>query len=241
MCIRPTSNVHFKNVSVVIVKGLAIGVALFLLLLSGCARLPDYGRPHLNRGVKLPLNVVSYRDLTISDFLADNVPDRLKEHAKKLNAHTAVSIRPVPGTNYTISTTHINNQKVYYGQVEKLSFEAVMIPEHSWWNPAMAMIRKDYVLQHEQIHFALMEVAARRLTKKAEEESELLKVYESSFDSAKEKLLNIYSIWLEESRAKVLKEHTSFDEDTSLIYAPKIQQRWYDRVKTDLNNLEKWD
>lgn len=216
-------------------------VVFFFLLFGGCSVLPEYGQPYINQGVALPLHVVPYRDLTIADFQAKNVPDRIKDHAKKLNAHTAVSIRPIPGTKYTITTAHIHNKQIYYGRVENLAFEAVMIPEHSWWNPRMAKKRESYVLQHEQIHFALMEVAARRLTQKAAEESELLNVYEASFDAAKQKLSAIYTSWLEESREKVLKEHTSFDEDTSMIYAPRTQQRWYDRVTADLVQLATWD
>jgi hypothetical protein len=56
-------------------------------------------------------------------------------------------------------------QSYFFGRIDHLAFEAVMIPERSWWNPAIQANMTGYVLQHEQIHFALTELAARKLTR----------------------------------------------------------------------------
>ncbi len=44
-----------------------------------------------------------------------------------------------------------------------------MLPERSWWNPGIPAGLRTYVLRHEQINFALTEIAARRLTQESRE------------------------------------------------------------------------
>jgi len=214
-------------------------IIVFLLVFMGsCARLPDYAQPHFYQNTDpLPLNLITYRYLTRADFQANQLPLHLQEHRKRLNAHTAVSIRPVPTVKLLISSAQIYNQEVYCGQIEQLSFEAVMIPEESWWNPRLAKGREVYVLQHEQIHFALMEIAARQLTIRVARDKGALTVFDSSDEAVKEQLMARIAGLMAESRTNVLKEHTAFDEDTSMRYAPKDQQRWWESVTAKLENL----
>ena len=54
----------------------------------------------------------------------------------------------------------------YVGTISQLKFKTVFVPECSWWNPNLAKNGENYVLQHDQIHFALTELAARKLTSK---------------------------------------------------------------------------
>ena len=213
-------------------------VVLLFLFTGSCARLPDYAQPHLQQKAEpLPLNVITYRDLTKADFQAKELPLHLQNHQKRLSAHTAVSIRPVQNSKSIISSALIYNQQVYCGRIEQLSFEAVMIPGDSWWNPRMKKGREGYVLQHEQIHFALMEIAARQLTDRVARENGALTVFDSSYEAVKKKLMDRLNELMTEFRTNVLKEHTAFDEETSMRYTPKDQQRWWKRVTSQLQNL----
>ena len=211
-------------------RSLLLAITL-LGLLSGCAGLPHYAQPHISPIVgPLPENVVTYRDLNRKDFQAMSLPDHIKEYSKRLNAHTAVSIRPVSQSKYIVSSTYYNGHKVYSGYVEQLVFEAVMIPDRSWWNLDAPKNRERYILQHEQIHFALMERSARKLTEKAAAESASLIAFDSSYDAARKSLVEIVGNMIKESQLLSLHEHTMFDEETSQFYSPKDQQRWYDEV-----------
>jgi hypothetical protein len=183
----------------------------------------------------LPDHVVSYRNLAVADFQAAKLPDFLQHHDRELNAHTAVAIRTVPGAQYILSPPpEDRSTTMYSGRVENLVFEAVMIPAHSWWNPSLAWDKTDYVLQHEQIHFALMELAARRLTAKAVKEQDLLSVEAADSEAVQERLLGRIDRWLAESEKEVVRQHTEFDNATSHRYAPAVQQQWFERVQREL-------
>ena len=211
---------------------------IFLILLFGCSSLPDYGQPRTYpSGTILPGLVVSYRDLVVADFQAKNLPEYLHGHSRDLNAHTAVAIRTVAGAQYILSPPDGDRIPLYSGRVSNLAFEAVMIPDHSWWNPSLAKEKFAYVLQHEQIHFALMEAAARRLTERVKKEQAQLMVFDISKEAVKKRLMEKIDRILAESEKDVLNEHTDFDKATSRRYAPAIQQKWYEKVEKELVEL----
>lgn len=214
-------------------------IVLFSLLLSnGCGSLPDYAQPHLSPGDgRIPENSIPYRELTRADFQAVSVPARLSNHQKRLNAHTAVTIRPVAGAEYIITQGMIGDQQIFHGRVEHLAFEAVMIPGQSWWNPAVGEKRQPYVLQHEQIHFALMQIEARKLTLRVSGDPLATTVYGSSAAGIRSELRAVIERLLEESQRLMLKSHTEFDEDTSMQYNPGAQQEWHDKVKAELERF----
>lgn len=213
---------------------------LVLILLAGCSRLPDYGLPRTYPGTTaLPDHVVSYRNLVVADFQATKLPDSLQHHGRELNAHTAVAIRTVSGAQYIVSPSpEDRSTTMYTSQVKNLAFEAVMIPAHSWWNPSLAKEKTDYVLQHEQIHFALMELAARRLTERVAKEQDLLAVKDTSSQAVQQRLLGRIDQWLAESEEEVLRQHTEFDHATSHRYAPAVQQQWFEQVVKELEDTD---
>jgi hypothetical protein len=67
-------------------------------------------------------------------------------------------------SSFRITSGDLYGQRYFFGRIERLAFEAVMLPDRSWWNPKIPANMRGYVLQHEQIHFALMELAAQQLT-----------------------------------------------------------------------------
>ena len=109
-----------------------------------------------------------------------------------------------------------------------------MIPSCSWWNPRISEKKKEYALQHEQIHFALTEIAARRLTQKTQEVAEVLLVIQPTQKGAKDELRSNIRAMVRTAMEKSLEEHTAFDEDTSLFFDPKKQRWWLKRVEEQL-------
>jgi hypothetical protein len=115
-----------------------------------------------------------------------------------------------------------------------------MLPQRSWWSRTLAKDKETYVLQHEQIHFALMEVAARQLNRRAAKEQDQLTVCAADSETAQARLSATIDRWIADSQDETLKLHEDFDEATSRLYAPKVQQWWYDRAMMELSALAEW-
>lgn len=216
----------------------------FLLLLisqlfSGCAQLPDYAQPHIRAEPFDPkLGYINYRELTMEDFKA-TVPARsIQGYQHLINAHTSVSLRPVHDSRYIVSPPHLNFG-VYRVYLSDLGFKAVMIPERSCWNPSLHRSKKEYVLQHEQIHFALMEIAARQLNRRLAQSPER-SLSSPNLQALQQLLENRIKFETDASKRRILEKHTTFDEQTSLYHDPERQQEWYDECQQRLLDLQHW-
>ncbi|MFT5698393.1 MAG: hypothetical protein ACI8ZB_001248 [Desulforhopalus sp.] len=217
---------------------------LFILILislffSGCAQLPEYAQPHLSVEPFAPsLQFVGYRQLRVNDFKAATPAPSIRDHSHMINAHTSVSLRPVTEIQYIITPPH-SNFGLYKAYLQELTFKAIMVPNRSWWNPQLAPEKTTYVLQHEQIHFALMEIAARKLNKKMGL-SGGQSVSATTRDTVEQLLMTAVEQEITATQKEILQEHTAFDEDTSLHYDPEHQQQWYDDSIKKLNDLSRW-
>jgi hypothetical protein len=173
---------------------------------------------------------IVYRKLAPDDFLADEPPKEMKQYAERMGAVTCAHLLSFPDPRYTIKET----PEGFEGKYENLDFVALMDRECSWWNPQQADVPEAYILQHEQIHFALAEVAARRLNAEAHELRDELNPRASTQKKVEEILINTVQDLLKTAIKDLLAENQDFDEDTSNTYAPEKQQEWYDEVMEDL-------
>jgi len=207
---------------------------LLFSVLSGCAGLPDYARPQIVEFENQPAyqnQGFAYRALTVDDFQARSLPDNLVAHSQNIAAHACCRIRTTKDASYQITRGYLNQQIHYFGTIKYVAFEAVMIPACSWLNPNVAEEKLDYVLQHEQIHFALMELAARKLTRKAKLETENFIAIQSTYEATQGEISAKIKALVRSTSEAVLKDHTVFDEETSLYFDPEIQQQWLERVE----------
>jgi hypothetical protein len=207
------------------------------LMLAGCAQLPEYARPRVvdveDRQFSLE-QAFTYRTLSIDDFQAQSLPEDLVSHARNIAAHACCRIRTTNGTRYKITRGYLNQQIHYFGSILSVDFEAVMNPDCSWLNPDIAGEKLEYVLQHEQIHFALMELAARELNRAAKEEVKNFIAIQSTRKAARDEMTAKIKDMVRTATDAVLIEHTAFDEDTSMYFDPESQQRWFERVEEKL-------
>ena len=206
-------------------------------LLAACTQLPDYARPRLIHSDGLPQTSATgftYRDLTIEDFRADALLEPMITHSAAINAHAAVRIRVTADSSFGMVQGHLYGQAYFFGTIEHVGFEAVMLPERSWWNPGMAPGLRNYVLQHEQIHFALTEVAARRLTEEAREWASKVLVVKPTPHEVRSELARQIQLKVDTAMEECLKRHLAFDEDTSMFYNPQRQQWWHWTVEDEL-------
>jgi hypothetical protein len=109
-----------------------------------------------------------------------------------------------------------------------------MLPERSWWNPGIPAGLRTYVLRHEQINFALTEIAARRLTQESREWASKVLAVKPAPQEVRAELARQIQDKINAAREESLKRQPVFDEDTSLFYNPRRQQRWYWTIEDEL-------
>ncbi|HTZ38806.1 MAG TPA: hypothetical protein VMB77_01515 [Syntrophales bacterium] len=210
---------------------------LWLALTFACARLPEYAQPRIVQAHEQRETLVAgfpYRPLTQDDFRAASVSEQLKEHAERINAHSTIRIRVTADSSFRITSGDFNGQSYFFGSIVHLAFEAVMLPDRSWWNPNIPANRRDYVLQHEQIHFALTELAARQLTSDTHQWASDVLVIELTPQAVLVELSRQINDRINAAMQASLKRQAKFDEDTSMSYNPKWQNWWSWTVEEEL-------
>ena len=215
---------------------------LWLALTLACARLPEYARPRMVEAHEQQETLATgfpYRSLTPDDFRAASLSEQLAEHAERINAHAVIRIRWTADSSFRITSGNLYGQSYFFGSIVHLAFEAVMLPDRSWWNPKIPANRRNYVLQHEQIHFALTELAARQLTIDAHKWASDILVIEPTPKEVLVELARQINERINAAMKASLKRQAQFDEDTSLFYSPKWQQWWASSVEDELKKSDR--
>ncbi len=212
-------------------------LSLVLTLIPTCAGLPEYAQPRVVQSDALQNTLptgFAYRQLTTDDFRAPSLPEKLAEHAERINAHAATQLRMTADSSFRITSGYSYGQSYFFGSIKHLAFEAVMLPDRSWWNPKIPANRRGYVLQHEQIHFALTEIAARQLTSETQKWAADVLVVKPTLQEVRAELARQIRDRINAAMEANLKRQAEFDRDTSLFYSPKWQQWWSERVDEEL-------
>lgn len=216
-------------------------LSVLFLLVAGCARLPDYAVPHvveLNNISEKIANGVPYRALEVEDFRAKNVLGDRNGHANRLNAQIFTHIRLTESTRFLYHSKRDLYKFRYQGKVEDIGFEAVMLPDYSWWSRKVSPFQKPYTLQHEQIHFAITELTARNLSQKARRELQKFVVIEDTKEKAEERLQKKITTLIRDALNRDLQRQLEFDQETSLRFDPRKQQEWFEKVNAQLQETE---
>ncbi len=202
------------------------------------SRLPEFAQPRaaVSEIPRPPEHaIVRYRDLTREDFLATSPPAEIAAHRNQIGAFTCGQIRPVPGTRaLVLHTPDAPPGEAYRASLDGLAFEAFVDPACSWWNPEPLGLPDGYVLEHEQIHFALFELTARRLNARLPEILATSSATGASGEEAAERSRDRVIAVLADAMKDAMQEHARFDEDTSFGYAPEKQATWRTRVEQEL-------
>ncbi len=203
------------------------------LMLSGCTSgLPNYAAPKISvvdRELDMS-DVISYRKLERTDFRGTQPPADFDE---RMAAVTCVFTQPIvdkKAIDIQPATTADGDQ-VYDVTYKNLRYRALMNRNCSWWNSSTPGSDEDYVLEHEQIHFALFEIAAR-------EWSELpplrVRVKAASNDVMKRQIKAQFEDILRQRLKVLMEQNRKFDEETSLGRNPEKQGKWLDLMRSKL-------
>jgi len=221
-------------------RWIKIGV-LFIcgLLLLSCSQLPDYAQPRFHTNydqVNTESTGFRYRDLTVEDFKAKSLSPEYQQYQNDINARSCLTVRPSDKTRATITAVHYHEQTFYVGTLMNIEFEAFFIPSCSWWNPDTSPEKRSYVLQHEQIHFALSELTARKVTHELQIK---MQEYTALGGTPSEVKLELKTVLLKSAHELIRSElsiHSDFDEDTSLFFDPEEQNEWFQKIADQLNS-----
>ena len=213
--------------------------ALFVL---ACSRLPESAAP--TGGLVDPSNVdlsnsIRYRALTRADFQGASVPEAFAKVADRVGAATCGNVLTTPDTQLQIVREQSENgESLFRVSVKKLRFYALMDRNCSWWNDKQSAVPPDYVLEHEQIHFALYELGARQLNASVGRIADDVQTEGSTLDEVRQHADEILRRAVMGALEVILERNRAFDEDTSLGYKPDRQKAWLLRVEQELASTQ---
>jgi hypothetical protein len=209
-----------------------ITILLWLLASS----ITSWARPPLDLSKVDSLDLAGYRPLLRGDFRGKHAPAQFLHSPVLPVAVSCIYVVLNPGARIYALPKQVDGATIYVPEVKDLSFQAVLSRSCSWWNDQHE-ISPAYVLEHEQIHFALYEVAARRLNERADR---LLKALEGSSDSPQAAVAAAQRFLhqsLDRTMQDVVEDNVRFDRETSFGFQPDRQQQWRMTVEGDLKQL----
>lgn len=212
----------------------------FSLALAACSsRLPDYAAPKggvVDAGQLDSTDVIGYRQLTRGDFRGTHAPPEFAKVADRVGAATCGQVRTSSDTLFLLNWRQESPeaQKKHWVEVKKLGFVALMDRRCSWWNEKAASRAPAYVLQHEQIHFALYELGARKLNAEVAAIKRDMVSEGTSQQEVQDHAQRALNEALQKATEELLERNRDFDQDTSLGFRPDRQRAWLQKVQQEL-------
>jgi hypothetical protein len=227
------------------VRGVLAPLLLAGLVLAGAgcgarragpeAALPEFATPRgrlLGSSESVPRGAIPYRALEREDFRGEEPPPQFTRYRERLGAATCCFVLTRPETR--IEVQRLPTGEGWRAAPTQLGFRAVMDPECSWWNTEQTRLPTEYVLEHEQIHFALFEIEARRLDARSAELTRAATLTASSSEEALRRSRETLEAVLARGLEATLRRNREFDEDTSMGFRPERQELWLERVRSEL-------
>lgn len=175
-------------------------------------------------------DVIPFGPLSRDDFLAEEPPASFAQYRDRIGAATCAYIMASPHSQIEVQR---QGERRFVATVRALRFQAVMNRSCSWWNEANDLDAA-YVLEHEQVHFALFELGARGLNARAVVlEATARAAADDPATAARELQAHLRTV-LEQATHEVMRRGDDFDRATSLRYDPVRQREWAERVVREL-------
>jgi len=188
---------------------------------------------------KPPGDWIRYRALERGDFKRKEPPAVTRQGQYELGALTCAYIKTNDDVQIDLlQQTEPNGEQRVDGRLKNLRFIAWMDRECSWWNPTNNDV--PYTLEHEQVHFAISEIAARVLNREAARLMKELAVSEKTQEAVVAKIQSEVKSLLDEHNQDAIERNGDFDEDTSAGKFPEKQKKWREEVSRELEALKDW-
>jgi len=181
-------------------------------------------------------DLVSYRELGREDFLASQPPagaDRARGHVA---AATCAYLIPSPEMRFR--AVRKPRETLFTAEVVGLSFSARMDRQCSWWDTQNRFRPDDYVLEHEQIHFALIELEARALNQQRDAIAARVRSTGETGEAALAEIQRKFKLELEAGAKRAAERTRQLDAETSLGFEPEAQAAWAERIRQELDESQ---
>ena len=217
-----------------LVIGYRLRIACLAVLLAGCSALPRHARPVLleDPDYLRKEDVIEYRRLTRADFRGVEPPPGF-DH--RMAAAICAYIEPQPEQE-TAQVEYLGEESgkhVYTVTYRNPILRAKMDRDCSWWNADSSdALPETYILEHEQIHFALFEIAARELSGAIDETS--FRFRGADAEELKQDLQSQVKEYLRREVDDFMERQLVFDEQTSAVFDPERQREWHAMVREEL-------
>lgn len=175
-------------------------------------------------------DMIPYRALVRDDFQGVAPPERYRDRPERLAAATCALLVPRERPRFRISQ---QPDGTFRAELINLRFRAVMDRGCSWWNPESG-VAPSYVLEHEQVHFAIVELSARRLNARVRQGEIAVAGAGESIDAAVETAREQYARTLGGSLEDTVRRHAAFDRETSGGENRDAQARWVAQIEEEL-------
>lgn len=210
------------------------GLVLAALAVAACTTLPEFAAPKgwvIDPATLEGADLIAYRTLTRDDFRGAEPPAEFAAYTQWIGAATCAHLLTTPDTMLRVDPVRGADGAIRHRATsQRLRFVARMDRGCSWWNPRDVGLPEDYLLEHEQIHFALFELEARRLNRAVPEIEAGLDATAESPEAAGELVRRQLEARISARMQDILERSRAFDEDTSMGHRPEVQRRWWQRV-----------
>ena len=179
-------------------------------------------------------DVIPFRQLSRDDFRAEDPPPDFAQYRGRIGAATCAYILAAPHAKIEV---HRQSENRFVATVRALRFQAVMNRGCSWWNEDNGL-EADYVLEHEQVHFALFELGARGLNARAALLEAEARASADDPETAARELQDRLRMVLQQATLDVVRRGDDFDRATSFSYDPARQKQWAEQVVLELTETE---
>jgi hypothetical protein len=180
-------------------------------------------------------DTIEYRTLTREDFKATTPPNDGKGVPVHASAALVGAVRVDPRSDVFVTQMETGSDSTLFeATARNLRFQAIMDPKTSWWREDLDSVSTAYVLEHEQIHFAIFELEARRLNARLTEIATRIRSVGPTIDDAR----RMASARLEEERRASNQEvnlrQSQFERETANGKLRDRQQEWWYRIQAEL-------
>lgn len=207
--------------------------SVVVVALLGCARLvPD---DVVASTADPPVNpdYIRYRALTRDDFKAEERPSNLRREWWGKFGAACVSLHISPESKIHVVPVPTGQ---YEARVQTLEFIALLDRNCSWWKRFQSPTHESYLLEHEQIHFAIAEAEARRMNAAFHEIAVRSRAVAATVESAARVTRARIEQELQAADQRMLERHAALDEDTSYALNTKNQTRWWELVHREIRD-----
>jgi hypothetical protein len=209
------------------------------MTIAACSTLPEYAAPKgmlVDPATADVSDVIPYQQLTRADFKGTHPPAAFAPHADTMFAATCAYLVTTPDTKVAIQPMQSpDGTIVYHATADHIRFQAQMDRNCSWWSPRDSGVPDAYILEHEQIHFALFELEVRRLNASIEEIKSRIDATAASPEEATQLAQQDLENEIQGRIEAILARSRKFDEETSFGYKPDRQKKWWRLVQSELS------